>query len=167
MFNLDNIKTSIALVSGLIAASAGGYKFLDSMGYSWNRPVLTWAPEHFYISDAEINDEFMIRVAREKHRSDCEVIAFNISIIDSDMMIYPATPGATIDPNQGGTVFIATEEIGIFAYEFYMQEQYHDEITPGEATFMARIEYDCPEGNQFVDYPPNLTFNILPISNEE
>jgi len=157
MLNIENIKTTIAVVSGLIAASAGGYKLLDSMGFNWSRPVLTWAPDHFEISSARVDEEFRIIVAREKHRDDCEVTGFSISIRDSNMMMHPATPGMTVFAGP------ASETVEMFAYSFFVQEQHYEMVSAGTATFMGRITYECPEGTQYVDYPTGLTFNILPI----
>ena len=157
MLNLDNIKTTIAVVSGLIAATAGGYKFLDSAGYHWTRPVLTWHAEHFDITDAPINGEFRIVVAREKHRDDCEVVEFSISVRDSNLMVHAATPGIATFSGP------ASDTVDMFAYNFYMREEDYEIVNTGVATFIGKIVYDCPEGTQHVYYPTGLKFNILPL----
>lgn len=153
----ENIKTIAVTISGLVAATAGTYKMLDSFGYNWNRPVLTWAEEYFEITNAPVNGEFRIVVAREKHRDDCEVDGFKISIRDSKLTMFQATPSIASFAGP------ASDHVDMFAYNFFIQENDYYMIATGPATFIARITYECPEGIQYVDYPEDLHFEILPI----
>jgi len=156
---LDNVKTLFAVIASVVTILGGGYTLSDKIGFKWTRPVLTWAPEHFNISNGSIDEPFRAVVAREKHRDDCEVTGFSISVQDSNLELFPATPSNTKFSGP------ASDTIDKYAYKFYIREQDYDIISTGEATFMGVINYSCPEGTQRIPYPPNLKFTIYSSSN--
>jgi hypothetical protein len=161
MFNLDNIKTGVAIISGTIAAIGGGYTVFDKIFPPGD--ILTWAPEYFEISDGPVNGEFRAIVARTKHRDDCSVTNFTVEIRDADYIVYPAT--VTTSKFSGP----ASDNIDKFGFKFYFREMDVHQVTPGTATLIAQISYSCPEGDVFIAYPSheNLNFEVLEyIENE-
>lgn len=150
----NTIKTIFAVLASTATVLVSSYSLSDKIGFKWTRPVLTWAPEHFIITGAPVNEPFTAVVAREKHRDDCEVTGFTITIKDSNLRVFHATPATATFSGP------ASDTIDKFAYEFYIMEQDYDKIATGEATFMGTIVYSCPEGVQRISYPPNLKFII-------
>jgi len=155
MFNLDDIKTGIAIISGIIAAIGGGYTAYDKIFPAGD--ILTWAPEYFEITDGPVNGEFRAIVARIKHRDDCRVTKFTVEVRDVDYIVYPAT--ITTSQFSGP----ASDSIDKFGFKFYFRENDFHRITPGSATLLAQLAYSCPEGNVFISYPSheNLNFEVL------
>jgi hypothetical protein len=154
MFNLDNIKTGIAIISGTIAAIGGGYTAIDKIFPPGD--ILTWAPEYFEITGGPSNGEFTAIVARTKHRDDCSVTGFTAEIRTSDYIVYPATTSATQFSGP------ASRNIDKFGFKFYFHERDAYLVETGEATLLAQITYQCPEGQVFIHYPDheNLKFIV-------
>ena len=150
----DSLKTFFAVVASVVTILGSGYTLSDKIGFKWTRPVLTWAPEHFTISDGPLDGTFRIVVAREKHRDDCDANGFSISIRDSNLEVFSVTPSSSIFEGP------ASNNIDKFAYNFYIREHDYDNISTGKSTFMGTIKYSCPEGDQRMVYPPDLYFTI-------
>ena len=131
----------------------GGYTLWDKLE---SKDILTWAPEHFLISDAPKDGTFDVVVAREKHRDDCSVEGFTLEVKDSKHHVHTVSP--SISKFSGP----ASEKIDKFGYSFTIDADHQHMIPPGTATLLARIDYQCPEGPVVVSYPDhaNLQFEI-------
>ena len=153
-FDVENITKGIGVVTATFAMIGGGYTLWDKVG---SKDILTWAPEHFEISDGPVTGSFDVIVAREKHRDDCSVEGFTLEVRDSKYMVHLATPGLTKFSGP------ASDKIDKFGFTFTIDEEHRDIIKPGEATLLAHIDYMCPEGPVVMNYPDheNLTFKIL------
>jgi hypothetical protein len=140
IFDIENITKGIGVVTASLAMLGGGYTLWDKLE---NKDILTWAPEYFEISDGPVDGIFDVIVAREKHRDDCSVEGFTLEIKDSKFMVHGATSGK-------------------FGFTFTIDGDHRSMISPGTATLLARINYNCPEGPVIVSYPDheNLEFNI-------
>ena len=152
MIDVENITKGIGVITATLALIGGGYTLYDRIGF--DDPILTWAPEHFEISDGPRNGEFKVAVAREKHRDDCTVTDFILDVRDSELFVHKATPSITkfMGP--------ATDRVDTFAYSITLDNP--EKVALGEATLIAYIHYDCPEGQVVVNYPdhPNVRFTI-------
>jgi len=153
-FDLDNITKGIGVVTASLALIGGGYTLYDKLGIE--DPILAWAPEYFEISDGPADGEFKVIVAREKLRDDCKVTGFRLEIKDSEFIVHPATPSITKFSGP------ANDKIDKFGYKITLEGHYKNKVALGEATLLAHIDYECPEGPVVVNYPdhPNLKFNI-------
>jgi len=155
MFSLDveNITKGIGVVTASFAMIGGGYTMWDKLS---SKDILTWAPEHFEVSDGPVDGTFDVVVAREKHRDDCSVEGFRLEVKDSKYMVHTAKP--SIAKFSGP----ASDKIDKFGYSFTIDEEHQHMIPEGEATLLVHIDYKCPEGDVVVNYPDheNLRFNI-------
>ena len=155
MFSLDveNITKGIGVVTASFAMIGGGYTMWDKLS---SKDILTWAPEHFEVSDGPADGTFDVVVAREKHRDDCSVEGFRLEVKDSKYMVHTAKP--SIAKFSGP----ASDKIDKFGYSFTIDEEHQHMIPEGEATLLVHIDYKCPEGDVVVNYPDheNLRFNI-------
>lgn len=142
---------AIGAVAASIAALGGGYTLFDKFGWLDNQ-IIEWAPEHFRIADARVNEPIVVTVARIKKRDDCSVESFVPAIRDGKGVVHEATSS---NPKFSGP---AGPEVDTFTYSLTLKE------TPaaGKATLLATIKYKCPEGDRVVTYPrhKNLTFNL-------
>jgi hypothetical protein len=95
-------------------------------------------------------------VAREKHRDDCKVTGFRLEVKDSKYMVHKASPSIATFSGP------ASDKIDKFGFSFTIDQEHIDMIDPGEATLLAHIDYECPEGAVVVNYPDheNLKFMI-------
>src|SRR6056300_1231282 len=152
-FDVENITKGIGIVTATFAMIGGGYTMLDKFE---SKDILTWAPEHFEISDATVNGPFDVIVAREKHRDDCKVTGFTLEVKDSKYMVHTAKPSVAKFSGP------ASDKVDKFGFSFSITEEHQGMVVPGIATLLARIDYECPEGPVIVNYPDhkNLTFNI-------
>jgi len=152
-FDVENITKGIGVVTASFALIGGGYTLWDKLE---SKDIMTWAPEYFSISDGPANGEFKVEVAREKHRDDCTVTDFTLSIRDSENIVHPATSSI------GKFMGPASDKIDTFAYKMKLKGDHAHRVAKGTATLIAYIDYDCPEGHIAVTYPDhkNLTFNI-------
>ena len=152
-FGVENITKGIGVVTATFALIGGGYTLWDKLE---SKDILTWAPEHFLISDAPKDGTFDVVVAREKHRDDCSVEGFTLEVKDSKHHVHTASP--SISKFSGP----ASEKIDKFGYSFTIDADHQHMIPPGTATLLARIDYQCPEGPVVVSYPDhaNLQFEI-------
>lgn len=152
-FDVENITKGIGVVTATFALIGGGYTLWDKLE---SKDILTWAPEHFQVSDAPINGSFDVIVAREKHRDDCKVTGFRLEVKDSKYHVHKAIP--SIAKFSGP----ASDKIDKFGFSFTIDQEHKDMIKPGEAILLAHIDYECPEGPVVVNYPnhANLKFNI-------
>ena len=152
-FDVENITKGIGVVTATLAMLGGGYSVWDKFS---SKDILTWAPEHFQISDAPVDGTFDVVVAREKHRDDCSVEGFTLEVKDSKHHVHTASP--SISKFSGP----ASEKIDKFGYSFTIDADHQHMIPPGTATLLARIDYQCPEGPVVVSYPnhANLQFEI-------
>jgi hypothetical protein len=153
MMDLENIPKVIAIVTASFGAVGGGYTLWDKLQ---SKDILTWAPEHFQVSDASVNGSFDVVVAREKHRDDCKVTGFRLEVKDSKYHVHKAIP--SIAKFSGP----ASDKIDKFGFSFTIDQEHKDMIKPGEAILLAHIDYECPEGPVVVNYPDhsNLRFMI-------
>jgi len=151
--DIENITKGIGVVTASFALIGGGYTLWDKFE---NKDILTWAPEYFTISNGPKDRPFDVIVAREKHRDDCKVEGFKLSVKDSKYMVHTASP--SIAKFSGP----ASDKIDKFGFSFTIDAEHIDMIPPGKATLLAHIDYSCPEGPVIVNYPDhqNLTFNI-------
>src|SRR6056300_1990020 len=152
-FDIENITKGIGIVTATFALVGGGYTLWDKLE---DKTILTWAPEHFQISDAPVDGTFDVIVAREKHRDDCKVEGFTLEVKDSKFMIHRAIPGITKFSGP------ASDKIDKFGFSFTIDDEHIKMIDPGPATLLAHIDYQCPEGPVVVNYPDhkNLEFEI-------
>jgi hypothetical protein len=88
-FDVENITKGIGIVTASFAMIGGGYTMWDKLS---SKDILTWAPEHFEISDGPVDGTFDVIVAREKHRDDCKVEGFRLEVRDNKYMVHTATP---------------------------------------------------------------------------
>lgn len=150
--DIESITKSIGVVTATFALIGGGYTLYDKLGIE--DPILKWSPEHFEISNGETDDDFKVVVARQKLRDDCKVAGFRLEVRDSAFVVHKATP--SIAKFSGP----ASDKVDKFGYYFTIEN--HNDVEVGEATLLAHIDYECPEGPVVVNYPdhPNLKFNI-------
>ena len=155
MFSVDveNITKGIGVITASFALVGGGYTLWDKLE---SKDILTWAPEHFQVSDGPVDGTFDVVVAREKHRDDCKVEGFRLEVKDSKYMVHTASP--SIAKFSGP----ASDKVDKFGYSFTIDEEHRDMIPEGEATLLVHIDYMCPEGAVVVNYPDheNLRFQI-------
>ena len=151
--DIENLTKGIGVVTATLAMLGGGYTVWDKFS---SKDILTWAPEYFNISNGPVNGEFKVEVAREKHRDDCTVTDFTLTVRDSENIIHPATSSI------GKFMGPANDKIDTFAYKMQIAEDHRHKVAKGTATLIAYIDYDCPEGRIAVTYPDhrNLTFVI-------
>jgi len=152
-FDVENITKGIGVVTTTFAMIGGGYTLWDKVG---SKDILTWAPEHFSISDGPRDGTFDVIVAREKHRDDCSVEGFTLEVKDSMYMVHTASPGLSKFSGP------ASDKIDKFGFTFTIDDEHQHMIPVGPATLLARIDYACPEGPVVVSYPDhaNLTFEV-------
>jgi len=153
VFDVENITKGIGVVTATFALIGGGYTLWDKLE---SKDILTWAPEHFEVSDGPRDGSFDVIVAREKHRDDCKVEGFRLEVKDSKFMVHKAIP--SIAKFSGP----ASDKIDKFGFSFTIDKEHIDMIKPGTATLLAHIDYLCPEGSVVVNYPDhkNLEFEI-------
>ena len=151
--DVENITKGIGVVTATFALIGGGYTLWDKLE---SKDILTWAPEHFEVSDGPRDGTFDVVVAREKHRDDCSVEGFKLTVKDSKYMVHTATP--SIAKFSGP----ASDKVDKFGYSFTIDEEHQHMLPVGEATLLVHIDYVCPEGEVVVNYPDheNLRFNI-------
>lgn len=152
-FDVENITKGIGVITASLALVGGGYTLWDKLE---DKTILTWAPEHFTISDGPLDGSFDVVVAREKHRDDCSVEGFTLEIKDSNYMVH------TVSPSVAKFSGPASDKIDKFGFSFTINDDHKHMIEPGDATLLARIDYACPEGPVVVSYPDheNLRFTI-------
>lgn len=152
-FDVENVTKGIGVVTASLALVGGGYTLWDKLE---DKTILTWAPEHFTISDGPLDGSFDVVVAREKHRDDCSVEGFTLEIKDSNYMVH------TVSPSVAKFSGPASDKIDKFGFSFTIDDNHKHMIEPGDATLLARIDYACPEGPVVVSYPDheNLRFTI-------
>ena len=152
-FDIENITKGIGVVTASFALIGGGYTLWDKLE---SKDILTWAPEHFEVSDGPRNGSFDVIVAREKHRDDCSVEGFTLEVKDSKYMVHTASPSVAKFSGPAG------EKIDKFGYSFTIDADHQHMIPPGTAILLAHIDYLCPEGPVVVNYPGhvNLKFEI-------
>ena len=153
-FDVENITKGIGIVTATFAMIGGGYTMLDKFE---SKDILTWAPEHFEISDGPVDGTFDVIVAREKHRDDCKVEGFTLEVKDSKYMVHTASP--SVSKFSGP----ASDKIDKFGFSFTIDKEHQHMISAGKAILLAHINYQCPEGPVVVNYPDhdNLSFNII------
>ena len=158
--DLETVTKGIGVVTATFALIGGGYTVSDKLGL-FDKPILIWAPEHFEITDGPVNGSFRVIVAREKIRDDCDVTAFTLEVRDSEYVVHLATSSITKFSGP------ANDKVDKFGFNFFIHEGRYDRVALGEATLLATINYECPEGAVVVHYPDheNLRFNIERAAN--
>ena len=149
-FDIENITKGIGVVTATLAMLGGGYSVWDKFS---SKDILTWAPEHFNIEPYEGN--YKVTVAREKHRDDCTVTDFTLTVRDSENIIHQASSSI------GKFMGPASDRVDTFAFKMLIESD--QPVAQGMATLIAYIDYDCPEGHIAVTYPDheNLKFEII------
>jgi hypothetical protein len=152
-FDIENITKGIGAITATLALIGGGYTLWDKLE---SKDILTWAPEHFQISDGPVDGTFDVIIAREKHRDDCSVEGFTLEVKDSKYMVHTASPSVAKFSGP------ASDKIDKFGFSFTIDKEHQHMIPTGEATLLAQIDYQCPEGPVVVNYPDheNLKFTI-------
>jgi len=152
-FDVEMITKGVGVVTATFALIGGGYTLWDKLE---SKDILTWAPEHFEITDGPRDGTFDVIVAREKHRDDCSVEGFTLEVKDSKYMVHTASPGVTKFSGP------ASDKIDKFGFTFTIDEEHQHMLPIGTATLLARINYECPEGPVVVSYPDHekLQFEI-------
>jgi len=147
--DIENITKGIGIITASLAMIGGGYTVWDKFE---SKDILTWAPEYFVIEPYE--GDYKVTVAREKHRDDCTVTDFTLTVRDSQNIVHQASSSI------GKFMGPASDTVDTFAFK--MQIESDQKVAPGTATLIAYIDYACPEGNVAVTYPKhkNLKFNI-------
>lgn len=150
---LPKITPIVQFATAAFALAVGGYTAGEKFGWFRNE-IITWAPDHFRISDAKIGEPITITVARIKRRDDCSVEGFNVTIRDGAGVVHEATPSMTRFTGPAGP------DIDTFTYTLTMTS--NEVVASGRATLLATIRYKCPEGERTVTYPrhPNLSFTL-------
>lgn len=150
---LPKITPIVQFATAAFALAVGGYTAGEKFGWFRNE-IITWAPEHFRISDAKIGEPITVTVARIKRRDDCSVEGFNVTIRDGAGVVHEATPSMTRFTGPAGP------DIDTFTYTLTMTS--NEVVSSGRATLLATIRYKCPEGERTVTYPrhPNLSFTL-------
>lgn len=150
---LEKVSKSIGIVTAVFALVTGGWTLSDKVGI-FKKPILTFAPQHFSITDGPAHGEFRVVVAREKHRDDCSVEQFKLEVRDSELQVHEARSSIPVFSGP------ASPKIDSFGYRITLANP--EKVAVGTATLMARINYKCPEGNTVITYPDheNLRFNI-------
>ena len=159
-FGFDNVKLVAGSLGAVVALVSGTFTLSDKVGIKiWDRPILEWSPENFKVEDGYIMDGFKVIVARQKLRDDCDVVAFNVQIRDSEYLVHPTVTSVTKFSGP------ASDSVDMFGYRVYLHEMHTHKVALGEATLIGQIKYDCPEGEKIVTYPshPNLNFNVLGV----
>ncbi len=113
-FDIENITKGIGVVTASFAFIGGGYTLWDKLE---SKDILTWAPEHFEVSDGPRDGTFDVVVAREKHRDDCSVEGFKLTVKDSKYIVHTATP--SIAKFSGP----ASDKIDKFGYSFTIRRR--------------------------------------------
>ena len=85
-FDVENITKGVGVITATLAMLGGGYTLWDKLE---NKDILTWAPEHFNIAPYE--GDYKVTVAREKHRDDCTVTDFTLTVRDSENIVHKAS----------------------------------------------------------------------------
>ena len=149
IFDIENITKGIGVVTATFALIGGGYTLWDKLE---SKDILTWAPEHFVIEPYQ--GDYKVTVAREKHRDDCTVTDFTLTVRDSENIVHQASSSI------GKFMGPASDTVDTFAFK--MQIESDQPVALGMATLIAYIDYACPEGNVAVTYPKhdNLKFDI-------
>jgi len=147
--DIENITKGIGIVTASLAMIGGGYSVWDKFE---SKEILTWAPEHFNIAPYE--GDYKVTVAREKHRDDCTVTDFTLTVRDSEYIIHQASSSI------GKFMGPASDTVDTFAFKMAIEST--EKVAKGTATLIAYIDYDCPEGHIAVTYPDheNLKFEI-------
>ena len=148
-FDVENITKGVGVITATLAMLGGGYTLWDKLE---NKDILTWAPEHFNIAPYE--GDYKVTVAREKHRDDCTVTDFTLTVRDSENIVHQASSSI------GKFMGPASDTVDTFAFK--MQIESDQTVAPGIATLIAHIDYDCPDVHIAVTYPDheNLSFEI-------
>lgn len=150
--SFTKVQAVAATVAAVFAMGGGAFTFWDK--FQQHQPIITWHEEHFFIEESELPGIYNITIAREKHRSDCQITDFKVMIRDSNLHLHP---GKTDIPLFAGPAGRGVEK---FRFSFFIDDGHEHMITPGKAEFLAAIEYDCPEGPQTVFYPDDLYFKL-------
>lgn len=150
---LPKLTPVVQFVTASFALLVGGYTAGDKFGW-FQKPILEWAPEHFYIPDAKIGRPINVTVARIKKRDDCSVESFTPTVQDSAGMVHDAVPSTSRFTGPAGI------QIDTFTYLLTLSTK--EPVAPGKATLTAVIKYKCPEGERVVTYPrhQNLSFML-------
>ena len=148
-FDVENITKGIGVITAGLALVGGSYTVWDKFS---SKDILTWAPEHFVIEPYQ--GDYKVTVAREKHRDDCTVTDFTLTVRDSENIVHKASSSI------GKFMGPASDTVDTFAFKMKIEST--QKVAPGTATLIAYIDYACPEGNVAVTYPKhkNLNFNI-------
>ena len=148
-FDVENITKGIGVITAGLALVGGSYTVWDKFS---SKDILTWAPEHFVIEPYQ--GDYKVTVAREKHRDDCTVTDFTLTVRDSENIVHKASSSI------GKFMGPASDTVDTFAFKMKIEST--QKVAPGTATLIAYIDYACPEGNVAVTYPKhkNLKFNI-------
>lgn len=151
--DIELVTKGIGVITATFALIGGGYTLYDKLE---SKDILTWAPEHFEISNGPRDGSFDVIVAREKHRDDCKVEGFKLEIKDSKYMVHTASPSVAKFSGP------ASDKVDKFGFSFTIDAEHRHMVPPGTATLLAHIDYSCPEGPVIVNYPDhkNLTFTI-------
>ena len=148
ILDVENITKGIGVVTATLALIGGGYTLWDKLE---SKDILTWAPEYFNISPYE--GAYKVTVAREKHRDDCTVADFTLTVRDSENIVHQASSSI------GKFMGPASDTVDTFAFK--MQIESEQTVAPGIATLIAYIDYDCPEGHIAVTYPDHENLNFM------
>lgn len=153
MIDLERPKAWIGIITATFALIGGGYTAVEKTGVL-KKPIITWDPNNFSVSDAPARGEFKVVVAREKHRDDCKVTNFKIEVRDSAFVVHSAKPSIMIFSGP------ANNRVDKFGFKFTIEDP--KEVASGKAMLLGQLEYKCPEGDKIIAYPDhnNLTFNI-------
>lgn len=153
MIDLEKPKAWLGIFTAAFALVGGGYTTVEKFGV-FKKPIITWDPDHFSVSDGPASGEFKVVVAREKHRDDCKLTNFKLEVKDSDLIMHTAKP--SISAFSGP----ANNKVDKFSYKFRLDDP--REVKSGIAVLLGQLEYKCPEGDVVIPYPDhkNLEFKI-------
>lgn len=152
-FSIESITKTIGAITATFAMVGGGYTLFDKFS---SKPILTWHEQHFSVTSGPVTGKFDVVVAREKHRDDCTVEQFKLSIKDSKFHVHPVT--ASVSTFSGP----ASAKVDKFGFDFVIPKEHQAMVNLGSAVLLAYIVYKCPEGQIIVNYPDSekLKFQI-------
>jgi len=127
--SLEIITKGIAAITASLALVGGGYTLWDKLKPV--QPILTWHGEYFKIESGPANSEFVVIVAREKHRDDCEVKEFKLEVKDSAFQVHTAKSSVSVFSGP------ASNKIDKFSYRITLPN--FTKVAPGTATLKDKL----------------------------
>jgi hypothetical protein len=152
---IKNHLTKFQFLAAFVAITLGAHQVHERFIVA-SRPVLTWnvRPGNFFVSSGSATDEFRVQVTRTMIRTNCSLRSFNPFVVDSNGFSHSiVTSASRVSLGQVGQ-----EQ----SYRYVFKLENPTLVSIGEATLRALLTYDCPSGQQVIEYPDTnlLEFHI-------